>query len=135
MARKTRSVLWADANAKFTGSGNKWEGQELDDTIADLKDSLAFEDEKATLGSNTYDCATRNLWERTLTSDGALTISGAEPGRYYTLIIKGNFTLSLPSGHYQNGGATVPASTNPRILTFLYDGTNYFFSHAIYSAT
>lgn len=135
MARKKRNILWADANAKFTGSGNKWEGQELDDTLADYKDSLTFEDEAVTIGSNTFDCAESNRQTRVLTANGTLAIINPETDRWYSLLIKGNFSLTLPSGQYYLPNGTVPASANPRWLTFTYDGTNYYFNHGTYSTT
>jgi hypothetical protein len=135
MARKLRTVLWSDADAKFTGAGNKWEGQELDDTLADIKDSTAFEDVKYTMSSNTYDCSNGNLQERTLSANGTLAIINVEAARYYTLIVKGNYTLTLPASEFGNPGATVPASTNPRLVTFLYDGTDYYFNYSTYTGT
>lgn len=135
MAYKSRETWWSEADAKFTGAGNKWEGQELDDSLADLKDSVAWEHQKYTMTSNTYDCTNGNLQERTLTSNGTLAITNAEAGKYYTLIIKGNFTLTLPTSEFQAGGAIVPASTNTRILTFLFDGTDIYFNHNTYQAT
>ena len=133
MARKTRSVLWADADAKFTGSGNKWEGQELDDTLADLKDSCAFEDQKYTMSSNTYDCSNGNLQERTLGANGTLAIANAEAGRYYTLIKKGAYTLTLPTSEFSASGSVTGTGTT--LITFMYDGTDYYFSFATYTGT
>ena len=133
MARKKRSVLWADANAKFTGSGNKWEGQELDDTIEDIKDSAAFEDEPETMTTNTYDCSTGNFRVRTLSGNGTLTVTGGEQGRYYTLIKTNGFTLTLPTGHFSASGSTT--GTGRTVITFMFDGTNYHFSFSTYSAT
>jgi|688.fasta_scaffold355032_4 hypothetical protein len=133
MARKLRSTLWTDADAKFTGSGNKWEGQELDDTIDDIIDSTAFEDVKYTMSSNTYDCSNGNLQERTLSSNGTLAITNAEAGRYYTLIKKGAFTLALPASEFTSAASTVPVGT--AVITFLYDGTDYYFNYALYTGT
>lgn len=135
MARKTRSVLWADADAKFTGSGNKWEGQELDDTLADYKDSVAFEDEAVSMDSNTYDCADSNRQTRELFANGALVVINPEVDRWYSLLIKGNYSLTLPAGEYYLPSGTVPASPNPRWVTFTFDGTNYYFNHGTYSTT
>ncbi len=133
MAYKSRSTWWTEANAKFTGSGNKWEGQELDDTLQDLKDSVAWEHQKFTMASNTYDCSNGNLQERTLTGNSTLTVTNAEPGKYYTLIKKGAFTLTLPTGEFSASGSVTGTGTT--VITFLYDGTDFYFSFAPYSAT
>lgn len=133
MARKNRSTFWTDANAKFTGSGNKWEGQELDDTLEDLKDNAAWEDEVYVMPTNNYDCSQRNLQQRTLLSNGTLTISNAEAGRYYTLIKKGLYTLTLPAGEYSASGSVT--GTGITIITFMYDGSDYYFNFSQYSGT
>lgn len=133
MARKKRATLWADADAKFTGAGNKWEGQELDDTIDDIVDSVAFEDEIVAATPSTYNCASGNLQVMTLTGNSTLTVSNAEAGRYYTLIKKGNFTLTLPTSEFSASGSTVPVGT--AIITFMSDGTDLYFNYSTYAAT
>jgi hypothetical protein len=127
---------WKGTTAgSFTPGSDQWTGTELEDALINMADSVAWEGQKYTMTTNTYDCSIRNLQERTLGSNSTLTITNAEAGKYYTLIVKGNYTFTLPTSEYQVGGAVIPASTSPRVLTFLYDGTDYYFSHATYSAT
>lgn len=133
MAYKSKSQFWTETDAKFTGTGNKWGGQELDDTFDDLSDSVAWEHQKYTMSSNTYDCANGNLQERTLPGNGTLSVTNAEAGKYYTLIKKGAFTLTLPAGEFSNSGAVTGTGTT--VITFMFDGTDYYFSFSTYSAT
>lgn len=130
---KSRSTYQSETGGSFTSGTDKWTGQEVEDAFLNLSDSVAWESRKVTMTSNLYDCSLGNLQERTLTGNGALTISSAEAGKYYTLIKKGAFTMSLPTGHFSGGGSTVPSGTV--VVTFLYDGTNYFFSFTTYAST
>jgi hypothetical protein len=73
------------------------------------------------------------LQQITLTGNETLTVSNAEAGKYYTLIKKGAFTLTLPTSEFSASGSATGTGTT--IVTFLYDGTDYYFSFATYSAT
>ena len=133
MAYKSKATFWSETDAKFVSGSDKWGGQELDDTFDDLSDSVAWEHQKYTMSSAAYDCANGNLQERTLTGNATLTITNAEAGKYYTLIKKGAFTLTLPSGEFSSSGSVTGTGTT--VITFLYDGTDYYFNFSTYSAT
>lgn len=70
----------------------------------------------------------------TLGGNRTLAFSNLEAGDIGTLVVKqdatGNRTLILPSGSKKsNGGFTLSTSANAiDVLSFYYDGTNYFFS-------
>lgn len=71
----------------------------------------------------------------TLEGNRALSITNASSGMSGLLIVKqdatGNRTLTLPSGSIILGGGTLTLSTAANavdILTFVYDGTNYYWS-------
>lgn len=71
----------------------------------------------------------------TLEGNRALSITNASSGMSGLLIVKqdatGNRTLTLPSGSIILGGGSLTLSTAANavdILTFVYDGTNYYWS-------
>jgi hypothetical protein len=133
MSYQSKSSWWSMVAAFFQAGISQWTGAELDTAFENMKDSVAWEHQKYTMTSNTYDCANGNLQERTLTGNGTLAVTGAEAGKYYTLIKKGNFTLALPTSEFSSSGATVPSGT--AVITFMYDGTDLYFNFAAYSAT
>jgi hypothetical protein len=133
MAYKSRATYKSETAAKFTSGSDQWTGQEVEDMGIDVGDSAAWEDRKFTMTTNTYDCANGNLQERTLASNGTLAITGAEAGKYYTLIKKGAFTLTLPTSEFSASGSVTGTGTT--VITFLFDGTDYYFNFSTYSAT
>jgi hypothetical protein len=133
MSYKSRATYKTESGAAFVPGSNKWTGQEVEDGFINLADSVAWESQKFTMSNSTYDCANGNLQERTLSSNATLIITNAEAGKYYTLIKKGAFTLTLPTSEFSASGTVTGTSTT--IITFLYDGTDYYFSFTSYSAT
>lgn len=134
MAYKSRATYKTETAAKFTSGSNQWTGQEVEDAFIDNADSVAWESQKYTIASGSnYDCNNGNLQEITLTGNATLTISNAEAGKYYTLIKKGAYTLTLPTSEFTNSGSVTGTGTT--IVTFLYDGTDFYFSFSTYSAT
>jgi hypothetical protein len=133
MAYKAKTTYKTETAAKFTSGSDQWTGQEVEDAFIDAADSVAWESQKFTMSSNTYDCANGNLQERTLTGNSTLAITNAEAGKYYTLIKKGAFTLTLPTSEFSASGSITGTGTT--IITFLFDGTDYYFSFSSYSAT
>jgi hypothetical protein len=134
MAYKARATYLTDTAASFTSGSNKWRGQEVEDRLTELGDSVAWESQKYTISSGSnYDCDNGNLQQITLSGNATLTISNAEAGKYYTLIKKGAFTLTLPTSEFSSSGSVTGTGTT--IITFLYDGTDYYFSFSTYSAT
>lgn len=133
MSYKSRSTFKTDTAASFTSGSDKWTGQEVEDRFTEIADSAAWEHQKYTMTSNTYDCANGNLQERTLTGNGTLVVSNAEAGKYYTLIKKGAYTLTLPTSEFSTSGTVTGTGTT--IITFFYDGTDFYFSFSSYSAT
>jgi hypothetical protein len=106
---------------------------ELQICLENVGDSVMWIDEVYTMAALDYDCTIRSLQTKTLTTNSTLTISGAQSGKYYALIKKGAYTLTLPTGEFSASGSVVPAGTY--IITFLYDGTDYYFNYAEYVAT
>lgn len=133
MAYQDKTTWKSTTAGSYTAGTNKWEGQEVEDAFINLSDSVAWESQKYTMTSNTYDCSNGNLQERTLSGNGTLAITNAEAGKYYTLIKKGAYTLTLPTGEFSASGSVTGTGTT--IITFFYDGTDYYFSFATYSAT
>jgi hypothetical protein len=127
-------TTWKSATSNsFTSGSDKWSGQEVEDAFINMGDSVGWEFQKYTMGSNTYDCNNGNLQERTLSSNGTLAIINAEAGKYYTLIKKGAFTLALPASEFTSAASTVPVGT--AVITFLYDGTDFYFNYSTYTGT
>ena len=133
MAYKSKATFWSTVSAFFVSGSDKWTGTELDSSFEDLKDSVAWEHQKYTMSSAAYDCANGNLQERTLTGNATLTISNAESGKYYTLIKKGAYTLTLPTSEFSASGSVTGTGTT--VITFMYDGTDFYFSFSTYTGT
>jgi hypothetical protein len=133
MAYKARATFLTDTAGSFTSGSNKWTGQEVEDRLIELGDSVAWESQAVTATPATYDCDDGNLQIMTLVGNVSLTINNAEAGKYYTLIKKGAFTLTLPTSEFSASGTVTGTGTT--IITFLYDGTDYYFSFSTYSAT
>jgi hypothetical protein len=134
MAYKSRATFLTDTASSFTSSVNKWTGQEVEDRLTEIGDSAAWESQKYTIASGSnYDCDNGNLQQITLTGNATLIVSNAESGKYYTLIKKGAFALTLPTSEFSASGSVTGTGTT--IITFLYDGADYYFSFATYSAT
>jgi hypothetical protein len=133
MAYKSKATFWSETDAKFVSGSNQWTGPEIDSTFDDLSDSVAWEHQKYTMTTNTYDGANGNLQERTLTENSTLVVTGCEAGKYYTLIKKGAYTLTLPTSEFSASGSVTGSGTT--VITFLYDGTDYYFSFSTYSTT
>jgi hypothetical protein len=134
MSYQSRTSYQAATAASFTSGSNKWTGQEVEDSFINMSDSVAWEHEKYTISSGSnYDCNNGNLQQITLTGNANLTISNADSGKYYTLIKKGAFTLTLPTSEFSASGSATGTGTT--VITFLYDGADYYFSFATYSAT
>jgi len=133
MSYESKSTFQTNNTSAFTAGSNKWTGVEVQDRFRVISDSVAWESQKYTMSNNTYDCSNGNLQERTLPSNGTLIITNAEAGKYYTLIKKGAYTLTLPTSEFSASGSVTGTSTT--IVTFFYDGTDYYFSFAAYSGT
>jgi hypothetical protein len=133
MSYQNKTTWKSATSGSFTSGSDKWTGQEVEDAFINMADSVGWEYQKYTMGSNTYDCSNGNLQERTLSANGTLAITNAEAGKYYTLIKKGAFTLALPAGEFTSGASTVPTGT--AVITFLYDGTDYYFNYSSYTGT
>jgi hypothetical protein len=133
MAYKARQTFLTDTAGSFTSGSNKWTGQEVEDRLLEIGDSAAWESQKVTATPTTYNCSSGNLQEMTLTGNGTLIITNAEAGKYYTLIKKGAFTLTLPTSEFSASGSVTGTGTT--VITFLYDGTDYYFNFSAYSAT
>lgn len=89
-----------------------------------------------TLSSSTpaWDMNTSSVAHLTLSASVSLTISNAIAGDFGTLKVvqgAGSYTLTLPSGSKKTSTITI-STTNGAIdiLSFYYDGTNYFWNHA-----
>jgi hypothetical protein len=134
MAYKARATFLTDTAGSFTSGSNKWTGQEVEDRLVEIGDSAAWESQKYTISSGSlYNCANGNLQEITITGNVTLSISNPEAGKYYTLIKKGAFTLTLPTSGFSASGSVTGTGTT--VITFLYDGTDYYFNFSTYSAT
>jgi hypothetical protein len=134
MAYKARSTFLTDTAGSFTSSSNKWTGQEVEDRLIEIGDSAAWESQKYTIASGSnYDGDNGNLQEITLAGNATLTTSNLEAGKYYTLIKKGAFTLTLPTSEFSASGSVTGTGTT--VITFMYDGTDIYFSFSTYSAT
>lgn len=120
---KSKQTFWTDANAKFTGSGNKWEGQELDDTLEDLKDSVMWQDGEVTLtdaATVVWDYANGSEAVVTLTANRTLSIINLPTNRtvYGTLLKLGAFTLTLPTGTGKYSSSGSVTGTVRTLITF-----------------
>jgi hypothetical protein len=133
MSYKSRSTFLTDTAGAFTSGSDQWTGQEVEDRLLELGDSVAWESQKYTMTSNVFDAANGNLQERTLTGNSTLTVTGCEAGKYYTLIKKGAYTFTLPTSEFSSSGSVT--GTGTVVITFLYDGTDYYFSFSTFSAT
>jgi hypothetical protein len=133
MSYQSKSTWKTNTSGSFTPGSDKWTGQEVEDAFINMADSVAWESQKHIMSSNTYDCSNGNLQERTLSANGTLAITGAEAGKYYTLIKKGAFTLTLPTSEFSASGSVTGTGTT--VITFLFDGTDYYFNFSTYSAT
>lgn len=135
MSYKSRQAFINENAAAFIPGVNKWTGAEVQNQFANAADSTMWIDRKLSTpnvtGSFNYDCAVSSLQEVTLTGNvTALTISNAVQGMYYTLIKKGAFTLQLPTGNFSANGNTTNTTTT--VITFMYDGSNYYFNFSTY---
>lgn len=92
----------------------------------------------ATLSGTTPSWDIRANYNAELTINAAgstLTIQGALPGDYGTVIVDSSASTSLtfPTGSVYPGGAapTLTGTANKDVLSFLYDGTNYYWTSAL----
>lgn len=92
----------------------------------------------ATLSGTTpsWDIRTNYNAELTINAAGStLTIEGALPGDYGTVIVDSSASTSLtfPTGSVYPGGTapTLTGTSNKDVLSFLYDGTNYYWTSAL----
>ena len=133
MSYQGRSTFKTNIDNSFTSGSNKWTGAEVEDSFTNMADSVAWESQRFTATPPTYNCSNGNLQQMTLTGNETLVISNAEAGKYYTLIKKGAFTLTMPTSEFSASGSVTGTGTT--LITFLYDGTDYYFSFSTYSAT
>lgn len=131
MAYISKSNYSSRVSTDFVQGSNKWTGAEVKQNFTDIGDSVMWIDQKITMPALDFNCASSSLQEKTLAVNSALTISNAVPGAYYTLIKNGAYTLSLPSTNFSANGATVPSGKY--VVTFLYDGSKFFFNFAEYT--
>lgn len=92
----------------------------------------------ATLSGTTPSWDIRANYNAELTINAAgstLTIQGALPGDYGTVIVDSSASTSLtfPTGSVYPGGSapTLTGTANKDVLSFLYDGTNYYWTSAL----
>lgn len=135
MSYTSRQAFKTANNNAFIPGVEKWQGAEVQNQFTNAADSVMWIDQKASFtgvsGSFNYDCSLGSLQQVTLTGNvTTLSISNALAGMYYTLIKKGPFTLQLPSGQFSSSGAVTNTTTT--VITFLYDGSNYFFNFSSY---
>lgn len=131
MSYKSKTTFKSENTAAYAVGTNKWTGLEVQSIFANIADSVPWIDQKVTMAALNYDCSLSSLQEKTLTVNSTLTITNAVAGQYYTLIKKGSFTLSLPSGRYSASGSVT--GTGLTVITFLFDGTDYFFNFSTYT--
>lgn len=88
----------------------------------------------------TFNAANGYNAQVTLGASGVLAFNNTSAGEYYTLKVtqdsSGNHTLTLPAGckviGAGGGGVTLTAAPNATdILTFFYDGTNYWVNYGL----
>lgn len=135
MSYKTKTQFKNENTAAFTPGVNKWTGAEVQNEFANAADSVMWIDQKLSTinvtGTYTYDCAVSSLQEITIIGNvTTLNITNAVAGMYYTLIKKGSYTLQLPAGSYSASGSIT--SINRTVITFMYDGTTYYFNFSSY---
>ena len=133
MSYQSKTSFKSAVDASYTSGSNKWTGAEVETSFTNMADSVSWESQKFTATPFTYNCNNGNLQEMTLSGNGTLVISNAEAGKYYTLIKKGSFTLTLPTSEFSASGSATGTGTT--VITFLYDGTDYYFNFSAYSAT
>lgn len=133
MSYKTNQAFKIDNASFFQANSVKWTGAHVQEQLNALADSVPWVDQKVQMAALNYDCSLGALQEKTLTGNSSLTVSNPVAGKYYTLIKKGNFTLNLPSGEYSSSGTSLPAGVV--LLTFMYDGNDYFFNFSVYTNT
>jgi hypothetical protein len=131
MSYKSKTTFKTENTAAFTTGTNKWTGQEVQNTFANVADSVPWIDQKVTMAALNYDCSLSSLQEKTLTVNSTLTISNPVAGMVYTLIKKGAYTLNLPVGKFSASGSVTGTGTT--IITFLFDGADYYFNFATYT--
>jgi hypothetical protein len=139
MSYRSKTTYKSTISSDFSGSTNKWTGTEVQNGFTDLADSVMWIDGLATISyasSFTYDCSSSSLQKITLTGNATMTISNVVAGAYYTLEVfqdaTGGRTLTLPSGK-TNGGTINTTASGISLITFMYDGTYYFFSIGQYA--
>lgn len=135
MSYKSRQAFINENDAAFIPGVKKWTGVQVQNQFRNAAESTMWIDRKLSTsnitGSFNYDCAISSLQEVILTGNvTTLTISNAVQGMYYTLIKKGTFTLQLPTGNFSASG-NITNTTNT-VITFMYDGTNYYFNFSSY---
>lgn len=135
MSYTSKQAFKTANNNAFVPGVEKWQGAEVQNQFTNAADSVMWIDQKTSSssvsGSYNYDCSLGSLQQITLTGNVTnFTISNAVNGMYYTLIKKGAFTLTLPSGHFSSSGAVTNTTTT--VITFMYDGSNYFFNFSSY---
>lgn len=133
MSYRAKATYKSTITGDFTSGSDKWTGAEVQAGFTDMADSVEWTDQFYTMTGSTFDAANGSNQACALTGNITLAISNAVAGRTYVLIKTGAYTITLPTGHYSASGSTVP--TGRYILSFIYDGTNYHFNYASYSAT
>jgi hypothetical protein len=131
MSYKSKTSFKSENTAYFTVGTNKWSGQEVQNSFANVADSVMWVDQKVTMAALNFDCSLSALQEKTLTVNSTLTISNPVAGMVYTLIKKGAYTLNLPVGKYSASGSVTGTGTT--VITFLFDGADYYFNFATYT--
>lgn len=139
MSYTSKTTYKSTIAADFVSGSNQWTGAEVQAGFTDMADSVQWIDGSATItygSSFTFNCATSSLQQITLTGNATMSISNAVAGGYYTLLVfqdvTGGRTLTLPSGK-TNGGTINTTASSCSIITFLYDGTYYYFSIGQYA--
>lgn len=134
MSYKSRQAFKNENAAAFIPGVQKWTGSAVQNQFRNAADSTMWIDQKLSTsnvsGTFTYDCSVTSLQEAILTGNTNLAISNAVQGMYYTLIKRGPYTITLPVGHYSATGSIT--NTGTVVITFMYDGTNYYFNFSSY---
>lgn len=127
------------ASSTFGGSSNctiNLTASDVEPAYIDLNGPIKQQSLAVLTGTTpSWDIRANYNAELTINAAGStLTIEGALPGDYGTVIVDSSASTSLtfPAGSVYPGGAapTLTGTANKDVLSFLYDGTNYYWTSA-----
>lgn len=131
MSYKSKYTFLSEASSSYVPSSVKWSGQNLQNQFNNIPDSVLWIDQKVSMVGTTFNCLSGSLQEKILTTNVTMSISNAVSGMYYTLIKKGSYLMAIPTGSYSSSGNATGLDTT--VITFMYDGTNYYFNFSAYN--